>query len=64
MRDNLTVLNVNVFSRVGVKVLNSRLPIIVRHTFKTNFKRKIHNLLPQKFSEGEDHTDLPGLIKN
>ena len=51
------------FSRVGVKVWNS-LPVEMRHTSKANFKRKIHNLLLQNFSEADDYTDLPDLIKN
>ena len=28
------------------------------------FKRKIHNLLLQKFSEADDYIDLPDLVKN
>ena len=51
------------FSRVGVKVWNS-LPVEMRHTPKTNFKRKIHRLILQKFSEADDYIDLPDLIKN
>ena len=51
------------FLRVGVKVWNS-LPVEMRHTPKTNFKRKIHRLILQKFSEAEDYIDLPDLIKN
>ena len=35
-----------------------------RHTSKANFKRKIHYLLLQKFSEADDYIDLPDLIKN
>ena len=50
------------FSRVGVKVWNS-LPVELRHTPKTNFKRKIHNLLLKKFSEADDYIDLSYLIK-
>ena len=34
------------------------------HTSKTNFKRKIHNLLLQKFSEADDNIDVPDFIKN
>ena len=51
------------FSRVGVKVWNS-LPVEMRHTPKTNFKRKIHRLILQKFSEADDYIELPDLIKN
>ena len=51
------------FSRFGVKVWNSQ-PVEMRHTPKTNFKRKIHRLILQKFSEADDHIDLPDLIKN
>ena len=51
------------FSWVGVKVWNS-LPVEMRHTPKTNFKRKIHCLILQKFSEVDDYIDQPDLIKN
>ena len=51
------------FSRVGVKVWNS-LPVEMRHTSKADFKRKIHNLVLQKFLEADDYIDLPDLIKN
>ena len=51
------------FTRVSVKVWNS-LPVEMRHTSKANFKRKIHNLLLQKFLEADDYIYLPDLIKN
>ena len=34
------------------------------HTSKADFKRQIHNLLLQKFSEADDYIDLPDLNKN
>ena len=42
------------FPRVGVKVWNS-LPFEMRNKPETNFKRKIHNLILQKFSEADDY---------
>ena len=45
-----------------VNVWNSLL-VEMYHTSKTHFKCKIHNLLLQKFSEADDYTDLPDLIK-
>ena len=35
----------------------------LRHTPKTNFKRKIHNLLFGKFPKAGDYIDLSDLIK-